>query len=71
MGNGALAEAMGLLDQAIGDNSQVEQPYRTKCIIKIVNGCVDAVYLQGMIADVEVYTAEGIERITSESWGCL
>ncbi len=69
--NEALKESMKIFGEALENNKHIEQPYRTKCIVKIFNGCVEAVYIKGMIADVEIHTAEGIERITSGPWGNL
>ncbi len=41
---------------------------KSKVYIKLVNGSIDYITIEGIEADVEIYTAEGVEYITSIPW---
>lgn len=52
--NGALDEAMDIMKGSLADNSQVEQPYRTKGKIFLdENGSIVTIYIKGIIVDFE------------------
>lgn len=64
--NGALDEAMGIMKGSIADNSQVEQPYRTKGKIFLdENSTITSIYIKGIIVDFEISTS--IDKYTGEN----
>jgi hypothetical protein len=55
MNNGALDEAMEIMKGSLADNSEVEQPYRTKGKIFLdENGSIDSIYINGIIVDFDI-----------------